>query len=107
MPSKISYTSKTLAKLRKDGYRADIVERRIYKNIVNDYLGVIDIIALAPGKLLGVQSTSYKQASKHRKIIREKQAELSLWKSVNGKFELWLWRKPVGKHRWEVVIEEY
>jgi hypothetical protein len=99
-----SYTAKTLKKLRGDGYRADVVERKIHGYIKNDYLGIIDIIGIKPGKIIGIQSTSYNAATKHRKIIRASE-NLKLWKDAGARFELWLWRKP--KHRWEVIIEEY
>lgn len=63
-------TAKSLAKLRKAGYKCAIVEvwnAHAFKR--QDMFGFIDIIALKPGEILGVQTTSKNCKSDHIKKI--------------------------------------
>jgi hypothetical protein len=55
----VSPTQRTLAKLRAEGWLAQVVERWVpqaRKRI--DLFGFIDVLAVRPGEVLGVQSTS-------------------------------------------------
>ena len=59
MKKRVSYTAKTLALLRKEGYEPGIVERwNPYARVRQDLFTIIDIVALDDGQTLGVQTTS-------------------------------------------------
>lgn len=59
MPSKRSPTQRSLELLRSRGYRCEIVEKwNPYAKVRQDLFGFIDIIAIRPGEVLGVQTTS-------------------------------------------------
>lgn len=64
----------------------------------HDLFGIIDIVCLAPGRTVGVQSTSVGALSAHKKKLREHPStELVL----RAGWELWIlaWEKPA--HRWQ------
>jgi hypothetical protein len=87
------------------GYTIGCVERSNFAiHVTNDLFNIIDFIAIKPGEILGVQSTSYGAASAHRKKIREEPL-LREWINAGGRLELILWRKP--KFRWEAIIETF
>jgi hypothetical protein len=75
-------TARSLAYLRSLGHEADVVERRLARTfITKDLFGVIDIVALEPGKVgvLGVQTTSGSNVSARiAKIAAEPRARLWL-----------------------------
>lgn len=81
-------------RVRAAGYRRDLFK-------------LIDIIAITPEGILGVQSTSKQQLSAHRRKIvhTDEIAEaVAAWIAARGLFRLWGWAK-VG-NRWQVVEQE-
>ena len=55
----MSPTQRSLAHLRKLGYLAEVVEKRVPKVfITRDLFGFIDVLAIREGEVLGVQATS-------------------------------------------------
>ena len=103
--AKVPTTQLTLKNLRERGYTAEVVERfNSFTKHRKDFLNIIDIIAIKPGEILGVQTTTYKAASEHRKKIRLEPL-LKEWLSAGGKFELQQWLKP--KFRYEIRIETF
>lgn len=105
----MSPTQRTLAKLRADGWLCEIVEhwnpfarRRI------DLLGGIDILALKPGELLGVQCTTATNQSKRLAKLKA-EPRIAAWLSAGGKVAVWAWalRGPRGaRKRWDVTITQ-
>ena len=107
-----SPTSLTLARLRKVGWTAAVVEK--WKPVMRngklepygvrvDLFGVIDIIAIYHGFTLGVQATS---AANHAARVKKAAASPLLAKWLEGEsrdFEVWSWKKP--KHRWVLRTE--
>jgi hypothetical protein len=89
-------TQRTLKLLRDNGYTAGIVERYIsYGKFGNrvDLFGIIDIIAIKPDWILGVQSCGM-TFSNHKKKITEQNKEQTLeWLSSGGRLILVGWRK--------------
>jgi hypothetical protein len=78
---------RTLAKLRADGYRCAIVERRIPgKGITIDLFGCIDVLAVRDSETLAVQTTSGSNVSARvRKIAANPNApalRLAGWRIV-------------------------
>jgi hypothetical protein len=100
-----SPTARTLAKLRRDGYSADVVERWIGPaGIRRDLFGVIDVVAVKAGSpVLGVQATSVGNVS-HRLAKARTVEELETWLAAGAVFQVWGWAKR--GNRWRVRIVE-
>lgn len=104
-------TARTLARLRKEGITAQVVERfnpyggprkadgTAVGNRV-DLFGIIDVICLG-GSITGIQATSGANLSNRRQKA-EAEPRLLEWLKAGGKFELWGWRKLKRTGRWEV-----
>lgn len=58
-----SPTSRSLEMLRKQGWRVDIVERRLTAFVKKDLFGFIDILAIKDDEVLAVQTTSASNVS--------------------------------------------
>jgi hypothetical protein len=99
------YTQLTLKHLRKLGYTVAVVEHwNGFTNNRVDLFNIIDLIAIKPGEILGVQSTSDKQRNAHiRKIVAE--PLLQEWLDSGAKFQLITWAKP--KFRYIPTIENF
>lgn len=70
--AKTSPTQRSLAYLRKQGYLACVVEKWIPRaNIRKDAFDCIDVLAIRPGEVLGVQATSRDHVSHRITKIRE------------------------------------
>lgn len=106
---KTSPTQRSLAMLRNDGWLCQIVEvwnahamRRI------DLFGAIDILAIRPGEILGVQTTSGDNVSKRLAKLKA-EPKIAMWLAAGGKVAVHGWRK-VGargaRKLWECRVEE-
>ena len=117
MPVKkgLSPTQRTLRELRNQGCICDIVER--FNSFAGpfgkrmDYLGFIDLIALAPDGIVGVQCCAGSGMSDHRKKILENEYAPE-WLKSGGRIELWGWRKLLLKRggkamRWSPKVEKF
>lgn len=77
-------------------------------NIRKDLFGIIDLIAIGPGQIIGVQSTSYGCRKDHvNKIYGDKLEETLAWLESKADLLLVCWKKvPKGRSfRYEPVIE--
>jgi hypothetical protein len=93
-----SPTQRTLARLKRDGWTAQVVERwNAYAKVRVDLFGVIDIVCCREGSaILGIQCTSGSNAgARLNKALME--PRLQTWLASGGRFEIWSWRKIVGK----------
>lgn len=94
--SSVSPSARSLKELRKQGYIAESVEKRIRNWITKDFINVIDILAFKTngeiGDVVGVQATSTDHVS-HR--INKALAEPRLvgWLKAGCRFEVWGWAK--------------
>jgi hypothetical protein len=94
-----SPTQRTLQLLRREGYTADVVERRLPRCfITRDFLGAFDVLAVRadlPG-VLGVQTTS---ASNHAARAGKLLANplLRAWLGAGNRAEVWSWAKRRGR----------
>lgn len=88
-----SPSARSLAECRKRGWEAQVVERRVPKSFITlDLFGVIDIVALTPEGILGIQATSgTNHSSRIEKILGEPRAKK--WLAAGGKLEVWSWAK--------------
>lgn len=100
----VSVTPRTLAKLRADGYLAEVVEKwNPHARIRQDLFGIFDILALHPEKgFLGVQCTTQHNAKSRIDKLHDS-PNLAPWLAAGGKAEVWGWYKE--KNRWHVEIE--
>jgi predicted RecB family endonuclease len=82
-----SPTSRTLDWLRKQGFLAAVVEKRVpFRNITQDLWGFVDILAVKDGETYGIQCTSGSNvASRVKKVAasehlpRLREAEWVIW----------------------------
>ena len=88
----MSPTSRTLNKLRREGWLVGIVEKyNIFSNTRLDLFGFIDIIALKGEEALAIQTTSYSNISSHVNKIKEHE-NYPIVKQV-WRIEVWGWKK--------------
>lgn len=97
-----SPTVRSLAKLRKEGYVAEIVEKfNSFTKTRKDLWGIIDILAIRRYEVLGVQTTSWANVSDRVKKITDSEhigaiREAGIRVVVHG------WKKNPKTNRWEV-----
>lgn len=91
-------TERTLKYLRDQGYTVGIVERyNSFTKQRHDLFGFIDLIAVQPGTIVGVQSTvGSNHADRRKKILAEPRAQT--WLSAGGKIMLISWSKCVERY---------
>ena len=97
----VSPTARSLACLRRQGYLAAPVERRIAQAGKKlDLFGVGDVLAVHPRDrvFLMVQATSLPHVGDRLERCRAR-PELAVWLQAGGAFEVWGWALRDG--RWE------
>jgi hypothetical protein len=104
----VTPTARTLAELRRRNWTAQVVEQTVPRTFIKrDFLGVIDLIAVTPDGILGVQVTSgTNHAARRTKALAE--PRLQLWLEAGGRFAIWSWSKrgAAGKaKRWQLREE--
>lgn len=102
-----SPTQRTKKWLLENGWIfVDITEKwNAWAKIRQDLFGCIDLLAIRPGRMLGVQTTTGdNHANRRTKILSSEKAKMF----VESGAELWIitWRKTV-KNKWEVRVEEF
>ena len=109
----ISNTQRTLRALRQEGYICGIVERfNPYAGVIlptgkrsgirQDLFGFIDIVAIKPIGICGIQSCGQSFADHDRKILEN---EFALeWLKAGGSIELWGWRKLKKKRGGKLMV---
>lgn len=107
--ARTSPTARTLAKLKRDGFTAGVVEKWIPQTMRRlDFLGGIDIIACGNGEIIGIQCTTSAHAAERVEKLRA-EPRLTEWMKNGGKLQVWGWSKkgPRGKRKlWQVTITE-
>jgi len=87
-------TRRTLEALRARGLTCGIVEKwNPHARIRQDLFGWIDIVAMGPEGIIGVQSTGQDFAGHRTKLLGPRLAMVREWIQAGGKAELWGWRK--------------
>lgn len=93
-----SPTTRSLKKLRDEGYTAWIVEKwNPHARVRQDLFGFIDLIGIKPGETLAVQTTSYSGVSARVKKIEENE-NVAAVRDAGWRIEVHGWRKV--KNRW-------
>lgn len=106
---KISPTQRTLKLYRESGYLCAITERwNSYAKIRQDLFGFIDLVAIAPGIVVGIQTCAgASHAARREKILALPAARA--WLEAGGAIHVVSWskRKPRGQKRatWANRIE--
>lgn len=107
--ARTSPTARTLARLKRDGFTAGVVEKWIPQTMRRlDFLGGIDIIACGNGSIIGIQCTSSANAASRVAKLKA-EPRLTEWMKNGGKLQVWGWRKggPRGKRKtWQVTVTE-
>lgn len=86
------YTRKTREFLEEHGWKVCSVER-YHGGVRRDLFGIIDIIAIAKGQIVGVQSSSFKQRRPHlKKIMGECRTNTEEWLRTPGQLWLVTWK---------------
>lgn len=75
------------------GWKAQVVEHwNAFAKVRVDLFGVIDIIAITPFGIMGIQATSGdNHAARRTKSLASN--ELRSWIEVGGHYEIWSWSK--------------
>lgn len=104
-----SPSARTLAECRKRGYIAQAVERfNSYTKKRIDLFGVIDIVAITPTGILGIQACAGGDHSTRRKKILA-EPRIAAWLGAGARLEVWSWSKRgrVDERKlWQVRIDE-
>jgi hypothetical protein len=90
---KTSPTQRTLAECRKRGWTAQVVEKwNPHAKIRQDLFGCIDIVALTPDGILGIQACA---GASHAARAAKMRAEpkVAAWLSAGGLLTVWSWSK--------------
>jgi len=99
-----SPTQLSLKLMRDRGFYAEVVERfNFFTKRKNDFAGFIDVLCLAEGVVMGVQTTSYSNSSSRVKKIKEHE-NYPIVVAAGIKIEVHGWRKV--KNRWQPRIIE-
>lgn len=104
-----SPTQRSKKYLQDDGWTVAITERwNSFAKIRQDLFGFIDLVCLAPGVILGVQTTSASNASSRVNKILDEPAALQ-WIQAGGKILVLAWSKkgPRGKRKAWTATERY
>ncbi len=103
-------TARTLALLRRRGFRADVCEHRLPRCcITRDLFGFADLIYLDPERgIVAVQVTTTSNRSARRKKMAACPGTRE-WLTTGGLVELWAWRKRRKGRRmlWTVDVHNF
>lgn len=108
--SATSPTQRTLAHCRAQGWPVQVVERwNPHAKVRVDLFGVIDLVAITPTGLLGIQACAgASHAARRDKILAEPRA--AAWVAAGGRLELWSFSKRGARGErklWTLRVETY
>jgi len=93
----MSPTERTLAECKRRGWPCQVVERFcIYSKRRIDLFGIIDILAITPTGILGIQATSGTNHSA-RVAKADEEPRLLAWLRAGGRFAVWSFAKRGAK----------
>jgi hypothetical protein len=106
----VSPTARTLAECKRRGWIAQVVEHRVRAgrlSFLRDLFGGIDLVALTPRGIVGIQACAGTDHAKRRaKLLDE--PRIAAWMAAKGGLEVWSWAKqgPRGKRKlWTLRAE--
>ncbi len=93
MASKVSPTQRTLAELRRRGYLAQVVEHWVPgARVRRDLFGFIDVLAIKPDEVLGVQACAGASVAARVAKIAEHE-NVGQVREAGVRIMVWGWRK--------------
>lgn len=96
-------TERTLNELRRQGYRADVVEQwNSYTRKRKDLFGIIDVVAIGGGETVGVQCTSYSNVWSRVQKMEDSETIGDL-REAGWKLLIWGWHKKKGRWTYREV----
>jgi hypothetical protein len=102
-------TARSLKRLRSEGYKADVVERWIGVGrfrVRKDMFGSWDIVAIKPGEVAFVQTTSASNVSARIRKIADNPTTVNC-REANVRLLVHGWAKPTKKRRtWALRVED-
>lgn len=106
----ISATKRTMDECERRGWIAQVVEQRIpHTFITRDLFGIIDIVAITPDGIMGIQATA--GSNNHALRMHKARAEprLAAWLAAGAAFAVWSWAKrgARGKPKTWTLREEH
>lgn len=114
-PRRKTPTARALEDIRKQGFTAEVVERRLPKCfITKDFFGFADIIYCTGLSIVALQVTGgTNHATRRAKIIAEPRARV--WLNAGGLIELWTYNKQGARgeeKKWvcrkeEIVVGDF
>jgi len=88
--------ARSVALLELEGYKADIVERRITRIVTKDFLGCLDVIGMRKGQTIGVQTTTADHFANRRRKLQA--SPMLPWMIGAGwRIEVHGWREKDGE----------
>lgn len=105
----MSPTARTLAECRSRNWPVQVVERFcIYSKRRIDLFGCIDLVAITPDGILGIQACAgASHAARRTKALAE--PRLRAWLEAGARFEVWSWAKrgDRGERKlWTLRVED-
>jgi hypothetical protein len=107
-----SPTQRTLAECKRRGWTAQVVEQNIRipggRMFKRDLFGIIDIVAITPDGILGIQATATAAHHAHRLTKARAEPRLATWLGAGARFEVWSFSKrgARGKRKtWQLRAE--
>jgi len=99
----VSPTKRTLDECKRRGYIAQVVERfNMFAKVRVDLFGVIDLVAITPDGILGIQACAgSSHATRRTKMLAE--PRMTEW-CKHAKLAIWSWRKAANG-RWTLREE--
>lgn len=110
-------TQRTMDRMRSEGWAVGVVERWIQATKQrSDLFGFIDLIAIRPGRCVGVQCGAGTGHAKHRTKICVDCADAAWgWLQAGNEIQIWSWRQIAAyrkdgsrakRDRWDARIED-
>jgi hypothetical protein len=104
----VTPTQRTLRECARRGWPADVVERRVWR-VTKDLFNCLDVVAITPSGILGIQCTS-DSGGNHAARVAKCLAEprMRAWLAAGAFCEVWSWGKkgPRGKRKtWTLRVE--
>lgn len=107
----MTLTARTLARLRRDGALAAVVERwNPHARVRQDLFGFADVLAVVPGcpGVLAIQACAATDAARRRAKVRAAPA-VRPWLEAGNRVEVWAWAKrgPRGRRKtWQASVAD-
>ena len=105
----MSPTARTMDAVRKSGGLIDVAEcYNAFSGRRRDLFGFIDLVAIYPGRIIGIQAcTTGDQSKRIKKICEDKRDTAAAWLAAGGEIHVWGWKqykKAVGGRRWRETV---